>query len=109
MDICDLILPKQYKAYFHEDNTALIRVIRTGRNPTMRHLLRTHRVNIASLHEEFYKHEQCIFVYENSGTMAADIYTKSFTSPVKWTSARQAINILSSGDLGDRSLVVVRD
>ena len=92
-----------------EDNETMIRVCKTGKNPTMRHLLRTHRVNIASLHEKFYKHETLQLFYEYYGTMAADIYTKSFTSPVKWKSARQAINVLSSGDLGDRSLVVVRD
>ena len=35
------------------DNSAAIRVMRTGRNPTMRHLPRTHRVAVAWLHEQY--------------------------------------------------------
>ena len=38
---------------FHEDNQAMMKVMETGRNPTMRHLGRTHRVSIAWLHERF--------------------------------------------------------
>ena len=34
-----------------EDNSAMIQVVKTGKNPTMRCLNRTHRVNIGSLHE----------------------------------------------------------
>ena len=73
----------------------------------MRHLLRTHMVNIASLHEKFENHDKLQIVSENSGTMAANIYTTSFTSPVKWVSARKAINVFSPGDLKAKSLVVV--
>ena len=35
---------------FHEDNQAMIKVMESGRNPTMRHVGRTHRVSIAWLH-----------------------------------------------------------
>ena len=38
---------------FFEDNQAMIRVIETGKNPTMRYLHRTHRVSVAWLHEVF--------------------------------------------------------
>ena len=36
---------------FHEDNQAMIRVVATGKNPTMRYLVRTHRVSVAWLHD----------------------------------------------------------
>ena len=51
LDMCDKILPVGYDAIFHEANQAMIRVIETGRNPTMRYLHRTHRISIATLHE----------------------------------------------------------
>ena len=94
LDLCDRVLRKGYKAQFHEDNTAMIRVLRTGRNPTMRHLERVHRVHVASLHEKFAEDNMCIF-YEDSNSMAADIYTKGFTSPTKWLSALRLINIFT--------------
>lgn len=36
---------------FHDDNTATTRICKPGKNPTMRHLERTHRVNQAWLRE----------------------------------------------------------
>ena len=50
LDICDKLLPPNYPAVFHEDNQAMIRIIRSGRNPTVRYLHRTHRLSIAALH-----------------------------------------------------------
>ena len=35
---------------FQEDNSTMITVMKTGKNPTMRHLNRTHRVSIHWLH-----------------------------------------------------------
>ena len=35
-DLCDKLLPRDYPAVVHEDNQAMIRAIKSGRNPTMR-------------------------------------------------------------------------
>ena len=51
MDLWETLLPTAGKGIFHEDNTAMIQVIRTGRNPTMKHLHRVHRICVATLHE----------------------------------------------------------
>ena len=45
------LLPCAYILSVHEDNQAMMRVVETGRNPTMRYLHRTHRISIATLHE----------------------------------------------------------
>ena len=37
----------------HENNQAMIAVVRTGKNPTIRHIKRTHGMSIAWLHEQF--------------------------------------------------------
>ena len=39
------------------DNQAMLCVMKTGRNPTMRHLSRTHRVSIAWLHEQHHREQ----------------------------------------------------
>ena len=49
----NIILEGSAGLVFHEDNQAMIRVCQTGRNPTMRHLGRTHSVSVAWLHEWF--------------------------------------------------------
>ena len=62
---------------FHEDNSACIRVLDTGRNPTMRHMGRTHRIDLAWLHERL-RSDDIAMVYTESKDMAADIFTKAF-------------------------------
>ena len=76
---------------FHEDNQAMICVCKTGKNPTMRHVGRTHKVDIAWLHERF---QETAFelIYETTDKQAADIFTKGFTDIVKW---RHACSLIS--------------
>ena len=62
---------------FHADNESMIQVCKTGRNPTMRHIGRTHRVNIAMLNEICLGPSVWLRYIETS-CMAADIFTKHF-------------------------------
>ena len=94
MLIWDILLPKQPALRCHEDNQPMIRVLETGRNPTMRYLHRTHRVSVARLHEAL-ERKDFILVYELTSRMCADIYTKSFSEEQKWTKACELINIVS--------------
>ena len=76
------------------DNPAMLCILKTGRNPTMRHLSRTHRVSVAWLHEQ-YQRENFVVSYVRSCDMAADIFTKSIPNPEAWRMARMKINVLS--------------
>ena len=58
----------------------MIGVVRSGRNPTKRHLERTHGISIASMHEHFQK-IILVLTYEITAKMAADIHTKGFKNP----------------------------
>ncbi len=78
LSLWHVLLPHQPPLFFHEDNQAMIHVVTTGRNPTMRYLHRTHRVSVSWLHE-VYKRDDVVLMYEDSAKMAADIYTKGFT------------------------------
>ena len=77
--IWDQILPDAALTC-HEDNQPMIRVLQTGRNPSMRYLHRTHRVSVARLHEA-YMRKDFDLVYELTSKKFADIYTKAFVDP----------------------------
>ena len=78
---------------FQEDNQAMIRVCETGRNPTMRQLGRTHQVSVRWLHERF-NEEWIDLGYCESDKQAADIFTKGFVDPLKWTQVCSLIFIV---------------
>ena len=69
----------------------MIQVCLTRRNPTMRHLGRTHRVDIHWLHERFAEPSYQL-IKEDSKGMRADIFTKGFTDPQTWGHVLELIN-----------------
>ena len=77
------LLPHSPGLFVHEDNQAMIRIVETGRNPTMRYIGRTHGISVAWLHETF-KKDELTLAYELSSRMCADIFTKGFTDADKW-------------------------
>jgi hypothetical protein len=96
-NLWDALLPGGYTANFHEDNQAMIRIVETGRNPTMRHIGRVHRISVGWLHERLGNPEtkdRCRIFYEDSANMRADIYTKGFTDSEKWAHAQSLIGVV---------------
>jgi len=71
----------------------MLQCVKTGRNPTMRHLQRTHRVQVGWIHEQ-YKSGQFVFAHESGERMPPDIFTKMFSDSNKWKAARQLINVV---------------
>jgi len=53
LQLWEAVLERKVNLLFQEVNAAAIRIIETGKNPTIRHLGRTHRVDLAWLHEQF--------------------------------------------------------
>ncbi len=53
LSLWDKLSDRNVVCLFHEDNAAMIQVCRTGKNPTMRHMGRTHRVDVLWLCEVF--------------------------------------------------------
>ena len=89
---------------FHDDNQGMIGVVRSGRNPTMRHLERTHGISIASMHEHVQK-DHFVLIYEITAKMAADIHTKGFRNPMAWKKACMLINLLEPQDLQSKEVL----
>ena len=103
LSIWETLTDSSPKLLFHDDNQGMIGVVRSGRNPTMRHLERTHGISITSLHEHFSK-DHFVLMYEITAKMAADIHTKGFTNPLAWKKACMLINLLEPEDLGSKQL-----
>ena len=98
LDLWHRLLPHLPGLVVHEDNQAMIKVVESGRNPTMRYIGRTHGVSVAWLHETF-KGEDLALAYEITSRMCADIYTKAFTDADKWKLACWLINICDPKEL----------
>ena len=94
------ILKKSPNFVFYDDNKAMIGVVRSGRNPTMRHLERSHGVCISWMHEMFSRDYMCL-AYEVTERMAADIYTKAFNDGRTWKHACLQIGLLDPSLLSD--------
>ena len=94
LDLWKVICMSPIVLTFHEDNQAMIRVCETGRNPTMRHLGRTHHVSVDWLHERCAS-EDVNLIPETTDRQSADIYTKAFVNPDTWRHATELINISS--------------
>ena len=95
LDLWDVLSSTKGNLCLCEDNQAMISVVRSGRNPTMRYLEGTHGVSVAWLHEIF-QADHIPLVYEITGKMAADIYTKGYDDARKWKSVTSLINIVTS-------------
>ena len=83
----EILLPREAGMEFDEDNQAMIRVCPNGRNPTIRHLGRTHRVCIMWLYERF------------PASSAADFSTDGFTDAQRWLSCCLLRNLVDLGTL----------
>ena len=98
LDLWELLLgraPGDGGLQMCEDNAACCRVCRSGKNPNMLHIGRTHRISIAWLHEQL-KANDIQMHHTDSELMAADIFTKPFpdTKASVWRTNLQLINIV---------------
>ena len=98
VDLWRILSGQEPKVIFHDDNQAMIAVIRSGKNPTMRHIERSHGISITWMHEMFLS-SYIILIYEITSKMAADIHTKAFRDPMAWKRACLLINVLEDKDI----------
>ena len=87
----DRLLGRDVDLYIHEDNEATIKIINKGFSAKLRHISRTHKVNLGSIKDEVDK--KCNHLeYVDTKRQAADIFTKAL-DPQKWGPALDMINI----------------
>ena len=74
-----------------EDNQATIRVVLKGYSAKLRHISRTHKIDISSIHEVV-EHDDVEIKYCVTDEQAADIFTKAL-APLKWPNALTLLGI----------------
>ena len=94
LQLWDMVLERPTKLVFQEDNQATIRILKTQKNPTLRHLNRTHRVSVSWLCEVFKNLNDVELKHCKTDEMAAGIFTKAFANPVNWNAALELIGII---------------
>ena len=77
-----------------QDNSAVIQIVNAGYSPKLRHVSKTHRINLSSLYEVFEDPNVKLF-YINTDQQRADIFTKAL-SPAKFPAALQLIRMESN-------------
>jgi len=80
----------------NEDNQATIQVVERGYSSKLRHITRTHKVNLGSLCE-LLQEKGIKIQYVESAKQAADIFTKAL-EPIKWPNALELLNIKASAN-----------
>ena len=79
--------------YVFEDNEAVIKMIMTGRSPTMRHVSRTHRVALDWLFDRIYLDSKIQIKYIDTKNQLADILTKGNFTRDEWNHLLTLFNI----------------
>ena len=79
------LLMRRVTLRIFEDNEATIKVVKKGYSSKLRHVGRTHKVNIASLHDTV-SVDSVIIEYVQTHLQAADVFAKSL-EPQKWGNA----------------------
>ena len=92
LDLWEVVLRRSVALTLIEDNESTAAIIRSGRNPTMRHLARTQGVTVSWLHYLYLKKVLGV-VYSRTEAQCADVFTTTFRELPKWQQAVRLIGI----------------
>ena len=96
LSLWETLLGRKVRLLIREDNQATIRVMIKGFSPKLRHISRTHRVDISSI-KEVLDSDSVEVVYTDTNEQAADLFTKALP-PHKWPAAMKMIGLWHGGD-----------
>ena len=98
LQLWDIVLERKVTATLLEDNQATMQILKSGKNPALRHIARTHRVNLAWLSDVFRTCDHMDIKYCSTHEQSADIMTKGFTNADNWEGATALIGMRSKED-----------
>ena len=79
----------------HEDNQATTLVVKKGYSPKLKHISRTHKVNLDCISEQLAPGSGISIQYVDTNLQAADMFTKALP-PQKWDNALKLLGIRQS-------------
>ena len=84
-EFAEQIFEKEVQLQCHQDNSAVIQIVEAGYSPKLRHVSKTHRINLSSLYEVF-EDPSVRLTYISTDKQCADIFTKAL-APCKFPHA----------------------
>ncbi len=97
LSLWERLLDRSVDLHCLQDNEATIKIIENGWSAKLRHVLRTHKVNLGSLSEQF----ECPNIHlnpVNTKEQAADIFTKNL-QPAMWPAALEMLRMVRKLDI----------
>ena len=91
LQLWEMLLGRPVTLRVLEDNQATIPVVHKGYSPKLRHITRTHKVNLSGLSEVF-RDDSAEFENCQTEKQAADIFTKALAVQ-KWAAALRLLGI----------------
>ena len=73
-----------------QDNTATIRVIRNGYSPRLRHVSKTHKIDLNGFNDAF-READTVLEHVRTDAQAADVFTKSLPGALQMLGINPAI------------------
>ena len=95
VELYSQVLGRRVTLKLREDSEACAKVVSTGYSRKLRHLKRTHKVNIAAVKEQLDR-EDTMLELVNTSRQKADIFTKALQS-AKWPAAMELLGIAEDG------------
>ena len=91
MDLWGKLLGRSVSLTIYEDNQATIKVVLKGYSHKLRHINRTHKVDLSSI-KEVIDTDAVEIEYIKTDLQAADIFTKAL-QPCKWENALKLLGM----------------
>ena len=91
LQLWETVLGRPVELVIMEDNQATIQVVNRGYSAKLRHILRTHKINLGSL-KELLTENDIKLQYIESAKQSADVFTKAL-EPIKWPNALELLNM----------------
>ena len=100
LSLWEKLLDRTVELHCLQDNEATVKVLENGWSAKLRHVLRTHKVNLGSLSEQF---EEDNIHLDPVGTkeQAADVFTKNL-QPSVWQAALKMLHMSPKKSLPPR-------
>ena len=90
-EFMEKVLNREVTMQCHQDNSAVIQIVHAGYSPKLRHVSKTHRIDLSSLYEVF-EDPYMRLTYINTEKQCADIFTKALT-PAKFPAALRLLQM----------------
>ena len=92
-ELAELVFGREVENHCYQDNSAVIQIVQSGYSAKLRHVSKTHRINLSSLYEAF-EDPRTHLGYIATDKQCADIFTKAL-QPVKFPAALELLKMQS--------------